>query len=65
MARKSISKEEITPSYDELINELSNNVAKLIIDNSVKTVMIQKLESIINEFMQQSDKRVEQVNNEF
>ena len=65
MARKSVSKEEITPSYDELINELSNNVAKLIIDNSVKTVMIQKLESIINEFMQQSDKRVEQVNNEF
>lgn len=65
MARKSISREELTPSYEELINELSGIAAKLLVESAAKSITIQKLEKLINELIQESDNHVHEVNNEF
>jgi hypothetical protein len=48
MAKNDITKEDVTPSYEELINELSGIISKLVIESAAKTVTIKKLEAVIN-----------------
>jgi hypothetical protein len=61
MAKKKIKKEDISPSYEELISELSGIVSKLLIESAAKTITIQKLERIVNDWNEddiESDKEV-------
>ena len=48
MARKPIRSEDINPSYDEVIGELSSTISKLIVENSILKITIRKLEDYIN-----------------
>ncbi len=48
MARKPIRREDINPSYDEVISELGNTISKLIVENSILKITIKKLEDYIN-----------------
>jgi exonuclease VII small subunit len=61
MAKKKIRKEDVSPSYEELISELSGIISKLLIESAAKTITIQKLEKIVNDLSEddiESDKEV-------
>lgn len=53
MVRKPITRESLSPSYDEIINELLNSTSKLIIENIMMKLKIQKLESLLEEIVQE------------
>jgi hypothetical protein len=61
MARKPITREDVNPSYDEIVKELTGTISNLIMENTVMKIMIQKLESIVHEF----DHEHGEVNKEF
>lgn len=61
MARKPITSEDINPSYDEIIKELTGTISNLIMDNTVMKIMIRKLETII----QESEQLNSEANKEF
>ena len=65
MARKPVRSEDFNPSYDEVINELSNTVSKLIVENSILKITIRKLEEFINQIDQQSDSKKDEGTKEF
>ena len=52
MARKPITREDINPSYDEIVKELTATIANLIMENTMIKIMIKKLEAIVGEFDQ-------------
>jgi hypothetical protein len=61
MARKPITREDVNPSYDEIVKELTGTISNLIMENTVMKIMIQKLESIVHEL----DHEHGEVNKEF
>ena len=61
MARKPIKREEINPSYDEIVKELTGTISNLIMENTVMKIMIKKLEAIVGELDQENS----QENKEF
>jgi hypothetical protein len=52
MARKPITREDVNPSYDEIVKELTGTISNLIMENTVMKIMIKKLEAIVGEFDQ-------------
>lgn len=53
MARKPITRESLSPSYDEIINELIGINSKLLMENIVMKLNIQKLERLLEEIDQE------------
>jgi hypothetical protein len=54
MARKPIKREDINPSYDEIVKELTTTITNLIMENTMIKIMIKKLEAIVGDFDQQN-----------
>lgn len=54
MARKPVKREDINPSYDEIVKELTTTITNLIMENTMIKIMIKKLEAIVVEFDQQN-----------
>jgi hypothetical protein len=54
MARKPIKREDINPSYDEIVKELTTTITNLIMENTMIKIMIKKLEVIVGDFDQQN-----------
>lgn len=54
MARKPVTREEINPSYDEIVKELTTTIANLIMENTMIKIMIKKLEAIVGELDQEN-----------
>lgn len=54
MARKPITREEINPSYDEIVKELTGTISNLIMENTVMKIMIKKLEAIAGDLDQEN-----------
>jgi regulator of replication initiation timing len=54
MARKPVKREDINPSYDEIVKELTTTITNLIMENTMIKIMIKKLEAIVGEFDQQN-----------
>jgi hypothetical protein len=52
MARKPVKREDVNPSYDEIVKELTATISNLIIENTMMKIMIKKLETIVGEFDQ-------------
>ena len=61
MARKPITREDVNPSYDEIVKDLTGTISNLIMENTVMKIMIKKLEAIVGEF----DQANSQENKEF
>ena len=54
MARKPITREDINPSYDEIVKELTGTISNLIMENTVMKIMIKKLEAIAGDLDQEN-----------
>jgi len=65
MARKPITREDINPSYDDVIKELLNVNSMLWMENTVMKLTIQKLEGILAEISQGSYEPSREENKEF
>ena len=61
MARKPVKREDVNPSYDEIVKELTATISNLIMENTMIKIMIKKLEAIVGEFDQENS----QENKEF
>lgn len=55
MVRRSIKSEDVNPSYDEIITELSSSISRLIMENTMLRISAKKLEVIIQELNQEPD----------
>lgn len=65
MARKPITREDLNPSYDELIQELLNANAKLLMDSLIAKLTIQKLEKVIHGLTEEINSSLDEGNKEF
>jgi hypothetical protein len=54
MARKPITREDVNPSYDEIVKELTGTISNLIMENTVMKIMIKKLEAIAGDLDQEN-----------
>jgi len=54
MARKPVKREDVNPSYDEIVKELTATISNLIMENTMMKIMIKKLEAIVGEFDQEN-----------
>lgn len=54
MARKPVKREDVNPSYDEIVKELTATISNLIMENTMIKIMIKKLEAIVGEFDQEN-----------
>jgi hypothetical protein len=54
MARKPVKREEVNPSYDEIVKELTTTITNLIMENTMIKIMVKKLEAIVGEFDQEN-----------
>lgn len=54
MARKPITREDVNPSYDEIVKELTGTISNLIMENTVMKIMIKKLEAIVGDLDQEN-----------
>jgi hypothetical protein len=54
MARKPVKREDINPSYDEIVKELTATISNLIMENTMIKIMIKKLEAIVGELDQEN-----------
>lgn len=54
MARRLIKNEDINPTYDEIIAELTSSISRLIMENTILRISSKKLEGIIQELNQES-----------
>jgi regulator of replication initiation timing len=54
MARKPVKREDVNPSYDEIVKELTTTITNLIMENTMIKIMVKKLEAIVGEFDQEN-----------
>ena len=54
MARKPVKREDVNPSYDEIVKELTATISNLIMENTMIQIMIKKLVAIVGEFDQEN-----------
>lgn len=65
MARKPITKEDITPSYEEIVNELLATISKLLMENAILKLSNKKLEVLVSQFASEIDQSSDESKNNF